>query len=228
MKRKVFKIIACVCLVACTLLVSTSCGQVIETVLDAVDDYADGFADSLKQEIDQLLSGSVDVELSMKREKGDDWSPVKDGEAVFSDNAWEPGRIESVVFMLENELPLEMSYSVVLDQLNVTELGNVVDVYFRMGDGFPDGRELTDYIYMGTVNECVEQQLVFVDGSLSNDSAIFFSIVLKMREDVSSEYQGAELSGVTVKAAVSNVQVEDDDFGAEYNVPGAEFDEFND
>ncbi len=201
------------------------------------------FTDSVSSAGNQIVSGTLKVDLSVKDEN-DQWVSLKQNpeQPIFDYKHWEPGytRVEQLkvdnlgTLALKYQLSIEVALGTADIGENNAKLSDVIDVYVADGEktagSFADITEANGWTHKGTLTEVMEKPSDFVKGQLNadgkeNDNAIV-TIALHMQESAGNEYQNLSAGDIFVNLIATQATVESDSFGTDYD-DKAEFPEID-
>lgn len=235
MKKNFFRLIVGVLLVVCITLAGTSCGAIFEMAEDALDEIFDGVS------ILDMLSGNNSEETAVAiggiamgncqlyyLDNDGQWQISDEKSDLFKNDCWEPGRYVTQVFKVENVSDATAFYRVVING-DFSELENVIDVYRRDGEAYPESGDLEGYTKLGRLSEMKNKVFASAVTKTSSENAyvtitpgesvitttnmfytidpgetVYFTMVLKMDEAAGNEYQGLELGQVNVSVMTVN------------------------
>ena len=201
------------------------------------------FTDSVSSAGNQIVSGTLKVDLSMKGEDGQ-WVSLKQNpeQPIFDYKHWEPGytRVEQLkvdnlgTLALKYQLSIEVALGTADIGENNAKLSDVIDVYVADGEktagSFADITAANGWTHKGTLTEVMEKPSEFVKGQLNadgkeNDNAIV-TIALHIQESAGNEYQNLSAGDIFVNLIATQATVESDSFGTDYD-DKAEFPEID-
>ena len=201
------------------------------------------FTDQVSSAGNQIVSGTLKVDLSVKGEN-DQWVSLKQNpeQPIFDYKHWEPGytRVEQLkvdnlgTLALKYQLSIEVALGTADIGENNAKLSDVIDVYVADGEktagSFADITAANGWTRKGTLTEVMEKPSDFVKGQLNadgkeNDNAIV-TIALHMQESAGNEYQGLSAGDIFVNLIATQATVESDSFGTDYD-DKAEFPEID-
>ena len=201
------------------------------------------FTDQVSSAGNQIVSGTLKVDLSVKGEN-DQWVSLKQNpeQPIFDYKHWEPGytRVEQLkvdnlgTLALKYQLSIEVALGTADIGENNAKLSDVIDVYVADGEktagSFAEITEANGWTRKGTLTEVMEKPSEFVQGQLNadgkeNDNAIVM-IALHMQESAGNEYQNLSAGDIFVNLIATQVTVESDSFGTDYD-DKAEFPEID-
>ncbi len=185
------------------------------------------FTDSVVSSGNIIKSGKLDVEMYWAEGKEDPAATAttwKDAskDAIFDYELWEPGYTQARHLRIKNVGNLAFQYKLrfVANGI-VTELADVIDVYY-----FADAKQLTradvtDGEYLGTITEVLgtaKNISTKVNGTLLKDKSKDITLVLKMRESADNKYQNMTLGAdFSVELVATQLAYEEDSFGKDYD-----------
>ena len=154
-----------------------------------------------------------------------------DGTAIYDNALWEPGYVEVKHFKVSNEGALAFKYKLVIaPNGTVSELADVIDVYY-FNEATQMARDtLSNATYVGTLAEVIANQsngatngvLLPVGATAKNANEftgfVTGTMVFKMRETAGNEYQGLSIgTSFDIRVMASQYTFEDDSFGSDYD-----------
>ncbi|MBQ7378953.1 MAG: hypothetical protein IJW70_04645 [Clostridia bacterium] len=201
------------------------------------------FTDQVSSAGNQIVSGTLKVDLSVKGEN-DEWVSLKQNpdQPIFDYKHWEPGYTRVEQLKVDNlgtlALKYQLSIEVAPDTADIGEngakLSDVIDVYIADGEetaeSFADITEANGWTHKGTLTQVMEKPSEFVKGQLkpdgqANDSQIV-TIALHMQESAGNEYQDLSAGDIFVNLIATQESDESDSFGPDYD-DKAEFPEID-
>lgn len=161
------------------------------------------FTDSVTNTGNTIQAGTLQIgfqyrDLTSTGDFKDVPSDPEEAGALFTENQlWEPGYSFGYDFQVKNTGTLAEKWELVFENIKCTngkngaQLADVLDVYVI---GHDDGEEaLTAENYKGTLSQL--QNGVIKNGNFDpEDGPYNFSVVLKMQDSASNDYQGAQVS----------------------------------
>ncbi len=179
------------------------------------------FTDSAASRGNVIKSGTLDVALSYATGTEDPattaWTDASEG-AVFNYDNWEPGYAMARHLKVENKGSLAFRYELaIVPHGEVSKLAEVIDVYYSAPATKIESRdEAALGTKIGTLAELISNGIssdVLLAGE--NYSA---TLVLKMREDATSDYEGLSIgSDFSIQVIATQYTYEEDSFGADYD-----------
>lgn len=178
------------------------------------------FTDSVSSTGNIIKTGKLDIDMMWADGDEDpakaDWKDASKG-AIFNSQLWEPGYTEARHINIINKGTLALKYQLLIEPTGeVTDLANVIDVYF-----IKDGEQITRdglkaYKPVGTLAKLIKDGIAF--GSLTAGDNRVFTIVLKMQESAGNEYQEKEIgTSFAIKLLATQLASEKDSFGPDYD-----------
>lgn len=114
--------------------------------------------------------------------------------AIFNNSELEPGRIESKYIKISNNGSLNVKYRIaVVPNGAVTDLADVIDVYFINNTILATEEMLTQDNYLGTLGDLINNPNGAANGFLLSLESKTFTVIIKMREALSIDYQGMSI-----------------------------------
>ena len=184
------------------------------------------FTDSVTSAGNIIKSGTLDVEMYWKDAtttgKQTTYKDASEG-AIFNYDKWEPGYVEAKNIKISNVGTLALKYKLnVLPTGTVSELANVIDVYFAEGEITLANRAMTELTKIGTLSEVLAGMPANVSGDLEANTADTVTIALKMQESAGNEYQNKEIgSQFAIQLLATQLTSEFDSFDDQYDVNAA-------
>ena len=224
MKKNFLRLTVGVLLIACVTLASTSCGAIFDMAGEALDGMFDGVSilDMLsgnKEEDTATISGMGQCDLYYLDNDGN-WQTADQKADLFKNDCWEPGCYVTQLFKVENVGEETAFYRINLSG-EFSELANVIDVYRRDGEAYPESGDLEGYTRLGRLSDMKNKVFASAITKTASDNAyvtitpsegvitttgsfytvkpgetVYFTMVLKMDETAGNEYQGLELGQV--------------------------------
>lgn len=171
------------------------------------------FTDSVTSSGNIIQTGTLDVEMEWKdATTNGSQQTYKDASkgSIFNYDKWEPGYIEAKNIKISNVGTLALKYHLnIAANGEVSELANVIDVYFAEGEYTLSGREMTELTLVGTLSDILEGMPANMAGDLEANTSDTVTIALKMQEDAGNEYQGLKIGSkfsVILMATQDNVE----------------------
>ena len=150
------------------------------------------------------------------------WKDASEG-AIFDYIYWEPGYVEARHLKVSNLGNLALNYQMrIVANGVVSDLANVIDVYYFSEDQALTRTDLAQATYLGTLMEVLgtaKHLSNTINGSLeANADPHIHSIALKLRENVGNEYQDMDLGCTfSVELIASQKVSESDTFNNQYD-----------
>lgn len=179
------------------------------------------FTDEAKSGDNKIVSGTLDVELSMW--DGNDYTEISSetapifgaGSVAQNNNAatvWEPGKTQIAYLAVENKGSLDIKYSV---SLNVTNCEKNLCDTMRYAVT-PDAQNGDISGWNGGSTVVSGTQTISESKSLKAGKTAYFALSMHMDEGAGNEYQGGKISfDISVLATQLNAEV--DAFGSDYD-----------
>ncbi|MBO5315142.1 MAG: leucine-rich repeat protein, partial [Clostridia bacterium] len=180
------------------------------------------FTDSVTSSGNIIQTGTLDVEMSWKDATASGpqqtYKDASEG-AIFNYDKWEPGFIEAKNIKISNVGTLALKYHLnIAANGEVSELADVIDVYFAEGEYTLSGREMTDLALVGTLSDILDGMPANMAGDLKASTSDTVTIALKMQEDAGNEYQGLSIgTNFSVVLMATQDNVEKDAFDENYD-----------
>ncbi|MBR2970710.1 MAG: hypothetical protein IKC48_02815, partial [Clostridia bacterium] len=184
------------------------------------------FTDSAESKGNIIQTGTLDV--AMHWADGDEdpasatWNNAESG-AIFGYANWEPGYTEARHIRIANAGSLALKYQLrIVANGEVGKLAEVIDVYY-----FEQAKQLAREDAMtgeklGTLKDVIANR-VLVNGELAAECNDTITLVFKMGEEVTNEYQGLSLGcNFSVQVVATQLAAEEDSFGKDYD-DGADY-----
>ena len=183
------------------------------------------FTDSVTVDGNVIKSGKLDVNMEWANGKEDPnaatWVDATEG-PIFNNDLWEPGYTEARHIKVTNDGTLALNWKLaVVANGEVSELGDVIDVYYYDKNGRGGAKQVVDrdvsgLKYVGTLTEWLSADIV--TGTLTAGSTYSMTIVLKMREEAGNEYQNLSIgTDFSVKLIATQLAAESDSFDKNYD-----------
>ena len=180
------------------------------------------FTDSVTSTGNIIKSGTLEVTMEWKdaTSTGNQLTYIDASEgAIFNSNLWEPGYVEAKNIQIKNAGTLALKYQLnILANGTVSELANVIDVYFAEGEKTLATREMTELKHVGTLTEVLAGMPSNVSGELLKGESDVVTIALKMQETAGNEYQDKSIgSDFSVQLLATQLTAEKDAFDNTYD-----------
>lgn len=186
------------------------------------------FTDSVTSANNIIKTGTL--EIGMYWAEGDEdpatfneWKDASKG-AIFNYDKWEPGYSEAKHIKIVNEGSLALNYQMrILANGIVTELADVIDVYYFSTAKKLDRSSFTDANKLGTLSEILNNTYdkaltKTVIGSLEAEKSTVVTLAFKMQESAGNEYQNLSIgSDFSVQLLATQKMSEFDSFGNDYD-----------
>ncbi len=150
------------------------------------------------------------------------WNDASEG-AIFDYANWEPGYAMARHLKVSNEGTLALNYKMrIVANGVVSNLADVIDVYYFAEDKALVRDDIADATYLGTLTEVLgtEKNLSkTVYGAIkAGDPADIHTIILKMNENADNEYQNMDLGCTfSVELLATQMASENDSFDNKYD-----------
>ena len=180
------------------------------------------FTDSASSTGNIIKTGTLDVKMEWKdaTTAGAQQTYLDASEgAMFFNDLWEPGYVEAKNVKISNIGTLALQYNLNIAANGVvTDLANVIEVYFADGEYTLADRSLSELTLVGTLADILNGMPENMYGDLGAGASNTVTIALKMKEDAGNEYQMKEI-GTTFSIILIATQdnVESDSFDADYD-----------
>jgi len=180
------------------------------------------FTDSVTSSGNIIKSGTLDVTMEWKDATTTGAQQTyKDASAgaIFNYDLWEPGYVEAKNIKISNVGTLALKYNLnIAANGEVSELADVIDVYFAEGEYTLASREMTELTLVGTLSDILDGMPANMAGDLEANTADTVTIALKMQETAGNEYQGLSIgSDFKVVLMATQDNVEKDSFDENYD-----------
>lgn len=180
------------------------------------------FTDSVTSSGNIIKSGTLDVTMEWKDATTTGAQQTyKDASAgaIFNYDLWEPGYVEAKNIKISNVGTLALKYNLnIAANGEVSELADVIDVYFAEGEHTLANREMTELTWVGTLSDILDGMPANMAGDLKANTADTVTIALKMQEDAGNKYQGLSIgSDFSVVLMATQDNVEKDSFDENYD-----------
>ena len=185
------------------------------------------FTDSVTSAGNIIKSGTLDI--SMKWAKGTEdpaaanWQDASTTK-IFNYDQWEPGYTEARHIAVKNEGTLALKYQLtIVPTGEVTKLADVIDVYYiKNATQLEERADMSAYTPVGTLAELIDNKIAAVDvmpnGRLAAGEGFAATLVLKMQESATNEYQNKSIgTDFAVKLIATQDTVETDSFDEKYD-----------
>ena len=180
------------------------------------------FTDSVTSSGNIIKSGTLDVTMEWKDATAtgaqQTYKDASEG-AIFNYDKWEPGYVEAKNIKISNVGTLALKYNLhIAANGEVSELADVIDVYFAEGEHTLANREMTELTWVGTLSDILDDMPANMAGDLKANTADTVTIALKMQETAGNEYQGLSIgSDFKVVLMATQDNVEKDSFDKNYD-----------
>ena len=180
------------------------------------------FTDSVTSSDNIIKSGTLEVTMEWKdaTTTGKQLT-YKDAseDAIFNYDLWEPGYVEAKNIKISNVGTLALKYNLnIAANGEVSELADVIDVYFAEGEHTLSSRDMTELKLVGTLSDILEGMPANMSGDLKAEENDTITIALKMQESAGNEYQGLSIgSDFSVILMATQDNVEKDSFDENYD-----------
>ena len=180
------------------------------------------FTDSVTSSGNIIKSGTLDVEMEWKDATAtgaqQTYKDASEG-AIFNYDKWEPGYVEAKNIKISNVGTLALKYNLnIAANGEVSELADVIDVYFAEGEYTLASRAMTELTKVGTLSDILKGMPANMAGDLKANTADTVTIALKMQETAGNEYQGLSIgSDFKVVLMATQDNVEKDSFDENYD-----------
>ena len=180
------------------------------------------FTDSVTSAGNIIKSGSLDVTMEWKDAttagKQLTYKDASEG-AIFNNDLWEPGYIEAKNIKINNVGTLALQYHLnIAANGEVSELADVIDVFFAEGEHTLNSREMTELTFIGTLSDVLDGMPTNMSGDLEAKKSDTVTIALKMQESAGNEYQGLSIgTDFSVVLMATQDNVEKDSFDENYD-----------
>lgn len=180
------------------------------------------FTDSVTSSGNIIKSGTLDVTMEWKDATTNGAQKTyKDASAgaIFNYDLWEPGYVEAKNIKISNVGTLALKYNLnIAANGEVSELADVIDVYFAEGEYTLTSRAMTELTKVGTLSDILKGMPANMAGDLKANTADTVTIALKMQEDAGNKYQGLSIgSDFSVVLMATQDTVEKDSFNNQYD-----------
>ncbi len=181
------------------------------------------FTDSVTSTGNIIKSGTLEVTMEWKdaTENGaqQNYKNAEEG-AIFNYDKWEPGYVEAKNIKIANVGTLAFKYNLNITATGeISELANVIDVYYAEGEYVLADRNMSALTRVGTLSEVLAGMPANMTGSLKADDADrYITIALKMQESAGNDYQNKSIgSAFAVQLLATQLTSEDDSFDNQYD-----------
>ena len=181
------------------------------------------FTDSVTSAGNIIKSGTLDVEMFWAdgKEVPDDsanWIDASTG-PIFEYDNWEPGYTVVRHIKIENIGSLALQYQLaILANGPVTDLTDVIDVYYADGATQVSGRDLTGMTKLGTLTDVLANMDNSASGNLIPAEDHTITLALKMQETAGNDYQYKSIGATfSVQLLATQLTYETDSFDDLYD-----------
>ena len=180
------------------------------------------FTDSVTSAGNIIKSGNLDVEMYWKdaTTNGAQKTYVDASQnAIFNYNLWEPGYVEAKNIKISNVGSLALKYHLnIAANGEVSELANVIDVYFADEELTLANRDISQLKYVGTLSNVLDGMPTNMSGDLEKEKSDIVTIALKMKESAGNEYKDLSIgTDFSVVLMATQDNVEKDSFDENYD-----------
>jgi len=180
------------------------------------------FTDSVTSAGNIIKSGTLDVTMEWKDATATGaQQSYKDASAgaMFNYDKWEPGYVEAKNIKIANVGTLALKYQLnILATGTVSELADVIDVYFADEELTLANRDMTGMTLLGTLREFIDGMPAKANGQLAAKTGRTVTIALKMQETAGNEYQDLAIgSQFAVQLLATQLTSEFDSFDNQYD-----------
>ena len=186
------------------------------------------FTDTVSSEGNVIQTGKLKVAFEWADGATDPanttWTDASEG-AIFDYANWEPGYTEARHLKVTNVGTLALNYQMrIVANGVVSDLANVIDVYYFAEDKALTRGDLANAEYLGTLTEVLGTKKHIsnkIHGSLEAGApSDIHTIVLMMNKDAGNEYQNMDLGCTfSVELIASQMTAEKDSFDDQYDAP---------
>ena len=181
------------------------------------------FTDSVVSSGNIIQSGTLDVEMFWAdgKEAPDDsanWIDASTG-PIFDYDLWEPGYTLARQIKIENTGSLGLKYQISIEANGaVSDLADVIDVYYADPAVPVSGRDLSGTTKIGTLTQVLAGMADTASGNLLAGENHTITLVLKMQESAGNEYQGMSIgTDFSVRLLATQLTAEKDTFDKYYD-----------
>ena len=180
------------------------------------------FTDSVTSSGNIIKSGTLDVTMEWKDATAtgaqQTYKDASEG-AIFNYDKWEPGYVEAKNIKISNVGTLALKYNLnIAANGEVSELADVIDVYFAEGEYTLASRDMPELTLVGTLSDILDGMPANMAGDLKANTADTVTIALKMQETAGNEYQNKSIgSDFSVILMATQDNVEKDSFDENYD-----------
>ncbi len=190
------------------------------------------FTDTVTSGSNIIKSGKLDVEMYWTDGDNDpataSWADAS-RVAIFDYDLWEPGYVSARHLKIENVGNLAFKYQMrILANGIVSELADVIDVYYFEEAKVLSRGDLTDAAKLGTLSQVLNNTYANavsakIIGQLEGGKSKTITLALKMQESAGNEYQNLSIgSDFSVQMLATQLVSEYDSFNNTYD-SGADF-----
>ena len=180
------------------------------------------FTDSVTSAGNIIKSGNLDVTMEWKDAtaagKQQSYKDASEG-AIFNYDLWEPGYVEAKNIKIGNAGSLALKYQLnIVANGTVSDLANVIDVYYAEGEYTLADRAMTELTRLGTLNDVLAAISTTASGDLLVGETDTVTLALKMQESAGNEYQNKAIgSDFIVQLLATQLTYEEDSFNNQYD-----------
>lgn len=180
------------------------------------------FTDSASSTGNIIKSGTLDVKMEWKDATATGtqkaYKDASEG-AMFFNELWEPGYVEAKNVKISNIGTLALQYNLnIAANGEVSDLANVIDVYFADGEITLTDRAMTELTKVGTLADILAGMPDNMYGDLGAGASNTVTLALKMREDAGNEYQNKAIgANFSIILIATQDNVESDSFDENYD-----------
>ncbi len=181
------------------------------------------FTDSVTSAGNKIVSGNLNIDMSVMDENGTYQSVKENSDAIFDYTLWEPGYTvwKNIKVSTTGNLALKYEMNIVLNGER-SILADVIDVYYAASEiAKPADGSLDGLTRLGTMSEVLDG----ATGALIKDTLIpdqnntedYATIVLKMQELADNDYKDKTIGEFDIKLFATQLAYEEDSFGDQYD-----------
>lgn len=180
------------------------------------------FTDSVTSSNNVIKSGTLDVTMEWKDATANGAQQTyKDAStgAIFDYAKWEPGYVEAKNVKITNAGTLALKYQLnIVANGAVSELADVIDVYYADGEYTLASREMTELTRIGTLTEVLNGMPASTSAEMLAGDVDTVTIALKMKETADNKYQNLDIgSDFAVQLLATQLTYESDSFDDLYD-----------
>ncbi len=181
------------------------------------------FTDSVTSAGNKIMSGNLNIDMSVMDENGTYQSVKENSDAIFNYTLWEPGYTvwKNIKVSTTGSLALKYVMNIVLKGER-SILADVIDVYYAASEiKKPADRSLDGLTRLGTMSEVLDSATgALISDTLNPDEGNtedYATVVLKMQESANNDYQSKTIGEFDINLFATQLTYEEDSFDDQYD-----------